>query len=691
MSKTPGGNTCNLRWGNRKGDIIDVAFGKTTWLCQTFAVPDTSVIWRGFFRFWAFFGLKTYFFYIFATDANGTPTGLPIYDTYLLPWKETYTAPGKWHNFEFDTMPVLEPGIYALAIASPYSVTVLSHRLRARSPDLEYNAGKAFISTDSGNTWDWLPHIEFPFEIWGWTPPPLPPPTPSTSNWTPTNFVITSVLDGFTIVVTTDIPCHLYLRWTDNPPHKHPYSRLQRGILMMTDVYYCFTTFHENEQLEEGDTYVHTFVKKNWPVCQTRYIYFIGTVQGAEQPSTSAIFTVHRTEEEIHTSTGPIPCTTDNRTLWYEHANWAGAHDRLLGKMGDWHNWANHFLIARARHTVSRNIMRSYLFFPTSTIPDDSVIKAAYLDLFVIHKENLLVTPHRKIQVTKGVQTKPIIYSDYGAQLPHTFVGGERWIDELILDQYNRFTLNDIGLAFIKPGGMTRLCIRQEHDVLDLDLTFGTLDIWYHSREMGIDFAPKLTVEFVPGDPPHIQWAFYEPWSSFLSENNAWGIFPLEAEADVEFPDGYILLRNFNHEALICYTWEADINLPLEDMYGRHLRVKLHSTDPVYHPERGILAYSFFIANGVDNYVLEPIIAHGTDWGPWGQYESFVTSKGAWDMGPGVHYIDLYDMFYYAKKMAGCNINPSNWRIKRFQAVNEQNPPAVYQEYKFHEIGFYYN
>ena len=74
---------------------------------------------------------------------------------------------------------------------------------------------------------------------------------------------------------------------------KHMASTLVRGIKLMDGVRYCFVAFHENEQLEPGDTLIHTFVKPDWPVCETRWFYFIGTVQTEEQPSASPIFYLH--------------------------------------------------------------------------------------------------------------------------------------------------------------------------------------------------------------------------------------------------------------------------------------------------------------------------------------------------------------------------------------------------------------
>jgi hypothetical protein len=65
---------------------------------------------------------------------------------------------------------------------------------------------------------------------------------------------------------------------------------------MHGDLYICFTAYHDNEQEEAGDTLVHTFIKVDWPVCQTRYFYFYGSIAGEMCVSTSAVFALHKEE-----------------------------------------------------------------------------------------------------------------------------------------------------------------------------------------------------------------------------------------------------------------------------------------------------------------------------------------------------------------------------------------------------------
>lgn len=116
---------------------------------------------------------------------------------------------------------------------------------------------------------------------------------------------------GVTITVTTDAPCHLYMRWTNQLPliHQDPYIR--RGAAVGTTPRFCFDVYHDNEQIEPGDTLVHTFYKPAWSCCETRYFYFWGSYAGVVSPSESAIFEYHNPYQNPQTVYCPIygqPC-----------------------------------------------------------------------------------------------------------------------------------------------------------------------------------------------------------------------------------------------------------------------------------------------------------------------------------------------------------------------------------------------
>ena len=104
----------------------------------------------------------------------------------------------------------------------------------------------------------------------------------------------TLIADGYKISIYTDVACHLWMRWSLIYPQEHIIPRYRRGVHIYDDKRFCFVTYHDNEQEEASDTFEHTFSKTAWPICQTRYFYFHGTISGVTSKSTSCIFTKHR-------------------------------------------------------------------------------------------------------------------------------------------------------------------------------------------------------------------------------------------------------------------------------------------------------------------------------------------------------------------------------------------------------------
>ncbi|MBA7687030.1 hypothetical protein ES703_95490 [subsurface metagenome] len=96
------------------------------------------------------------------------------------------------------------------------------------------------------------------------------------------------------ITITTDVPCHLTCYITDKEPQIHKTSRNQRGLTLLWGVYYCFVAWTPLEQIEWGDTLIHTFLITPWLSCETKWVAFRGTVAGELSPSVSCIFQKHR-------------------------------------------------------------------------------------------------------------------------------------------------------------------------------------------------------------------------------------------------------------------------------------------------------------------------------------------------------------------------------------------------------------
>jgi len=120
-----------------------------------------------------------------------------------------------------------------------------------------------------------------------------PTPDPPAGCFAILDVIETWQISELYIMATSDVPCHLTLRWTAIPPERHKYSTTRRGRSWYWDNKYCFVEWLEIEQLEDGDTLQHTFRWPNWYHCLTRWYYFCGTIAGELSRSNTAFFEYH--------------------------------------------------------------------------------------------------------------------------------------------------------------------------------------------------------------------------------------------------------------------------------------------------------------------------------------------------------------------------------------------------------------
>lgn len=327
MAYSNGGSTMALIEHYQDGEDSDIDFGHNRYLAQTFTLSSDFVVWRFLIKAWTVQSGKQWHLALKATDGTGKPTGPDLANTQLGPMGEKYRSPGTWRRFDFHSFPKLPAGVYAIVASVPTATHWTTHKWRCDATAPAYTRGKAWLSHNQGIDWVEVPGTDFMFKQWGYLPPPEPPPSPSISNWASLGIAQTDFPDAVTIVYTTDIPCHLFMRWTLVEPQIHTQPVLRRGLLMHTDLRYCFVAWEENEQLEPGDTLTHTFHKANWPQCQTRWFYFVGTVADEQQPSVSPIFKKHKTEyvpTQFFFAYEPDQCSIGTSGAWI-------TVDRVLG------------------------------------------------------------------------------------------------------------------------------------------------------------------------------------------------------------------------------------------------------------------------------------------------------------------------------------------------------------------------
>lgn len=128
--------------------------------------------------------------------------------------------------------------------------------------------------------------------------PGNPGPPAGTNKWLILEYAHSWLNFTLYVACTTDVPCHMFLRWTDKEEHIHLHSKDVRGETFLGDPKYCFVEWNEVEQNEPGDTLSHTFHFSGWFVCARRWWMFRATIAAAESPSTTGIFSAHYLDQE---------------------------------------------------------------------------------------------------------------------------------------------------------------------------------------------------------------------------------------------------------------------------------------------------------------------------------------------------------------------------------------------------------
>ena len=203
------------------------------------------------------------------------------------------------YRFKMSPNPLLHAGSYYCLKVFQGEILIGTRASWMYDPaNATYPRGFKVVSLDDGATWSKDYGDDFMFAEFGTPHCPPPPPDPPITHWLAPGIYYQPTFHGLKITLVTNVPCHLWMYWTLEPPRKHRIPRLRRGVQFSDILQYCFVAWHKNEQAEPGDTCIHTYIKEPWPVCQTRYFIFRGNVDDQLSPSISAIFTKHRTPEE---------------------------------------------------------------------------------------------------------------------------------------------------------------------------------------------------------------------------------------------------------------------------------------------------------------------------------------------------------------------------------------------------------
>lgn len=272
---------------------------------------------------------------------------------------------------------------------------------------------------------------------------------------------------GYTITLTTNVPCHLWLYWTNKEPWVHPRRKLDRGLVVPANSYWCFVPLHKIEQDEPGDTLTHTFLWLGWEVCFTRWFRFHGTIGGGDpndSPSDSPIFHKHYSyvpPQEITI----VSHADDGHIGTFFHSNYTTVHNRPSGQRLD--DTSNYIEVGQCKSSNRYYLFRGFPFFDTSPLAG-CTIKSAKLAVWVYSKYT--GTHTWDIVIQSGMPTypnKPLTLSDYYYGY-YSGDGGSTPQGDVIMTGYTYIDLTEEGLSWINKTGWTKFAIRSSHDIASI-------------------------------------------------------------------------------------------------------------------------------------------------------------------------------------------------------------------------------
>lgn len=282
----------------------------------------------------------------------------------------------------------------------------------------------------------------------------------------------TRISGGFTVVTTTDVACHQWLRHTERVPQKHSKPVERRGLLISWDARFCFVAFDDLEQDEDGDTFTHTFTWTGWETCMTRYFYFWATNAGEKMKSTSCIFSKHYTAPpfgppvtaHFHPDRYPgVTCCDGYAAHVAYGVSWPTIHEGG-GTFG-----TTNITLARVRIYSFSNentwylIERPILLFDTSEIPEGSEIVSATLHVYGSDKGNTLgLNAALNVYTADPASDTDIVRWDFN-EIDMVALATKIPYASFVTGAFNHLEFTEAGLIAIIPGGITKLALREAH------------------------------------------------------------------------------------------------------------------------------------------------------------------------------------------------------------------------------------
>ncbi len=157
------------------------------------------------------------------------------------------------------------------------------------------------------------------------------------------------------------------------------------------------------------------------------------------------------------------------------------------------------------------NLSRGFLVFDTSTLPADAIITGASVYVYVTGKTDSKNDSNGFVSVVQGrhASAASLVGADYakaGSAITNPIEGSNRLdISTIPTTSFARWDLNATGLEWVSKGGVTKLALREGHDIVNVWPSYtanqGDYISVYLSEQTTTDQDPLLEVSYISSAP----------------------------------------------------------------------------------------------------------------------------------------------------------------------------------------------
>lgn len=320
---------------------------------------------------------------------------------------------------------------------------------------------------------------------------------------------------------------------------------------------------------------------------------------------------------------------------------------------GDKYDTVNTMAVGQDNVTNNYSVIRSYLPFDTSLIPDNAQIDNATLNFYM--EANYTITDFN-VTIQTGSPPYPHIPLQTGDYNYLKYSGDGGQFNTSLLDTgYNTINFTSTGLTWISKTSYTKLVLRSSNDITGTaPSTFESFSFW--AAEKGSAYAPYLNVGYTCNGTSYILHGAYDETglrdgainSTFYKVSEASETFELNGDytvyAEQHGSAFHFDLGNNESRVIYCHAY-----MTAEEFYV------FKPTDPYY-------TYYFTVVDfiGVDWGYLETLInVNGTDqiverWDI--QIYGDLPFTLSWGRSYKIRLVSSAGTFYYADFVAGATL-----------------------------------